>query len=191
MCGHKSPFGVTHQACRTPDGLDGLITCTPYKEPLSRKLVELMKYHYIADIAPILGGLVAEEILHQEMAGYFSGFTVIPLPLHKTREKWRGYNQAQLMATAMARQIETGGGVALPVKPHCLIRVRKTKVQAELADAERAANVMGAFLAPNSVPERIILVDDVSTTRSTLKQACAALKKSGAQEVWAVAFAQG
>jgi len=185
MCGHKSPFGITHLDCRTADGLDGLITCTPYKEPLSRKLVELMKYHYISDIAPMLGGMVAEEIRHLEMAGYFSGFTVVPLPLHRTREKWRGYNQAEMMARAVAAQIE------LPMSPHCLVRVRKTRVQAELADAERAANVMGAFLASSSVPERIILVDDVSTTRSTLQQACASLKKSGASEVWAAAFAQG
>jgi ComF family protein len=184
-CSKRSPFGITHPDCRTEFGLDGLISTTPYKEPLSRKLVELMKYHYISDIAPILGQFISEEIQNQEMQNYFKDFTIIPLPLHKSREKWRGYNQAELIARKISISF------TIPINDQILFRIKKTKVQAELSDTERPGNVKDAFATLGSVSGKFILVDDVSTTRSTLSQAAKILKNSGAAEVWGVVFAQG
>jgi ComF family protein len=184
-CGKLSPFGRTHPECRTEFSLDGLLSTTPYKELLSRKLVELMKYHFISDIAEVLGKLVTEEIQNQEMQGYFNEFILVPLPLHKTREKWRGYNQANLIAQEVSRLTK------MRIENHILFRIKKTKVQAELKDEERPKNVQGAFATLGTTSGKYIVVDDVSTTRSTLAQACLALKKSGAQEVWGLVFAQG
>ncbi len=190
VCGKKSPFGLTHPICRAqPDDgphLDGLISAAPYKEPLVRKLVETCKYRLVQDIAPILGGIIWEEIQNQELVEYFKYWTIIPLPLHGSRLKWRGFNQAELIAQKIS---ELSG---IPMRTNLLARLKKTKVQAELKDDERIINVKSAFSALQDLRGRkIIIIDDVATTRSTLNQACIALKQSGATEVWGWVFAQG
>ena len=186
VCGKPNPFGATHIECKSEVNLDGLVSAVPYKEPLARKLVEHCKYRFISDIAPTLGQIIAEEILNLELTKSFENFTVVPLPLHPKRKNWRGFNQSELIA------IELNKHLNLRLDPTILYRKIHTKVQAELKDEERKTNVAGAFASDQNLSGRkILLIDDVSTTRSTLSQACLALKNNGASEVWAAVFAQG
>lgn len=103
---------------------------------------------------------------------------VCPVPLHASRLRRRGYNQAALVARALARALPVPLGLALT-------RTRFTASQARLERARRAANVAGAFKADGvSVAGRsVLLVDDVLTTGATAQACCAALLAAGAREV--------
>jgi competence protein ComFC len=186
VCGSLSPFGLTHPNCKTEFSLDGLISAVAYKEPQVRKLVEFCKYKFISDITEVMAGLMAKEVQNLELVDYFKDFILIPLPLHQSRKRWRGFNQAELIASHFAIKLN------FPQNNEILIRKKKTKVQAELKDDERKTNVQEAFQTTVNVQnQKFIIIDDVSTTRSTLSEACTALKKSGATEVWGITFAQG
>ncbi|MBX4188163.1 MAG: hypothetical protein KW793_03450 [Candidatus Doudnabacteria bacterium] len=129
---------------------------------------------------------MAEEIQNLELESYFRDFIVIPLPLHPTKKRWRGFNQAEFIANRFSQFFEQ------KIQTRVLLRKIRTKTQAELNDEQRINNVKNAFFCIEAMTgEKIIIIDDVSTTRSTLKEACIALKKAGAKEVWGVTFAQG
>ena len=114
----------------------------------------------------------AEEILRRcakDMSGW-QGEVFVPIPLHPSRRRKRGFNQAEL-----------------------LTRVKKTKAQKELNDQERLTNLKDAFsVRKGSVPyQNIILVDDIYTTGSTVDAAADALKEKGARKVYFVCICVG
>jgi predicted amidophosphoribosyltransferase len=135
--------------------------------PLTRKLVHALKYRNIPGLASYLvrhssavkQGMVAQELLMLAQPLYF-----VPVPLHRARYRERGYNQAELLAAALATA--TGGKVCRWLK-------RKTFVvsQTKLSKEERELNVAGAFVAnfPREMPTRgtVVVVDDVFTTGAT------------------------
>ena len=107
---------------------------------------------------------------------------VIPVPLHASRERSRGFNQAR----ALARYL------GLPVLD-ALVRTRKTWSQADLPKAKRDANVRGAFAVRPGVEVEglvLVLIDDVSTTGSTLNACAAPLLDAGAKEIRALTAAR-
>ncbi len=108
----------------------------------------------------------------------------VPVPLHKSRELERGYNQAELLAKWMARDL--GCSAVRLVK-----RVKDTGSQARLADRKsREENMQGAFEVEGAVPEcSIVLVDDIVTTGSTLLACAEALRAAGAKHVFALTLA--
>lgn len=114
---------------------------------------------------------------------------VIPVPLHRSRQHERGYNQAELLARAFARL------QGLPLRADVLERTRATEAQTRLTAGERRRNVAGAFalrspaLAATVSGRRILLLDDVTTTGSTLNAAAEPLRAAGAASVWGLAFA--
>jgi ComF family protein len=111
---------------------------------------------------------------------------MVPVPLHTTRLKKRGYNQSELLASQMATFLQ------LPVNTDTLQRVRKTKSQMKLGIEERHQNVLNAFVCRNKklAGQRVLLIDDVCTTGSTLDACAAALKESGAIAVWGLTLAR-
>ncbi len=111
---------------------------------------------------------------------------LLPVPLHKTRQRERGYNQSLELARRLS------GVTGLPVSRGVLTRERKTMAQVSLGRRSRSGNVSGAFRASRRASGgRFILIDDVATTGSTLRECAAALKKSGALRVGALAVAHG
>jgi len=109
---------------------------------------------------------------------------VIPIPLHPSRLRARGFNPAGGLARALARE----HGVRCA--PTALRRVRATRSQTGLGRAERARNVRDAFRAAGPVPARVWLVDDVVTTGATLEAAARALCRAGARSVVALCAAR-
>jgi ComF family protein len=104
----------------------------------------------------------------------------MPVPLHVSRLRWRGFNQAQLLATPLARQ------AGVPLDALSLERIRHTRPQVELTEAERRRNVAHAFRVtrPGRVHRRrILLVDDVYTTGATVDECSRELKRAGAASV--------
>lgn len=101
---------------------------------------------------------------------------IIPLPLHKSRQRWRGYNQAESICRGLSDEM------GIPVLCHVVIRHRKSKVQSKLKGSEdRRVNVDGIFSVTN--PEllngkSILLVDDVITTGATIASCAKAIKEA-------------
>jgi ComF family protein len=109
---------------------------------------------------------------------------VVPVPLHRSRERERGYNQATLVAKAIASRL------GVPARADVLRRVRATPPQAGLNAEQRRRNLLGAFEARTPAPAAVLLVDDVTTTGATLEVTAAALRQAGARSVFALAIAR-
>jgi ComF family protein len=110
---------------------------------------------------------------------------LVPVPLHPARQRERGYNQSERLATALGRRW------GLPVRPDLLRRVRAAESQTRLTAAERLANVKDSFAtvaAPRLAGRQVILVDDVVTTGATLAACARPLLAGGAQAVSFVTF---
>lgn len=129
---------------------------------------------YSGDIA---AGRYFGKMLGKKLSGseLFSDVdAVIPVPLHWTRRWKRGYNQAEVIASAVADEIKA------PVMTDILKRCRKTKTQIKLDKEKKALNVADAFKAyqnPSEELRHVIIVDDVFTTGNTSASCCSALRK--------------
>ena len=145
------------------------------------------RWIYDERAAPVIHALkygertVLAAALGREMAGALPPGTrpdlVVEVPLHPTRRRERGYNQAALLAEALA------GAIGAPRLPDALTRVRATRTQARLGPAERRRNMAGAFRVnhPEALAGRsVLIVDDVLTTGATLESALRALAAAGA-----------
>jgi ComF family protein len=139
-----------------------------------KEIIHALKYERRRSIAPRLGGLMREcgrSLLHDAEV-------VVPVPLHPRREYERGFNQAEELARHLV----------VPLA-RLLTRTRHTHSQIELPKDQRRQNVKDAFAFtpdPRSlipVPRVVVLVDDVSTTGSTLEACAAVLKRAGVKEV--------
>jgi ComF family protein len=111
-----------------------------------------------------------------------AGVVLVPVPLARSRERLRGYNQSERLATAL------GARLGLRVRTDMLERTRSTRTQTALTPDERQANVAGAFAARRARGLRAVLVDDVFTTGATLLAAAQGLVEAGAERVEAVTF---
>jgi predicted amidophosphoribosyltransferase len=137
----------------------------------------------IAANAP--AGLLAEEPAScPEFAMRTPGrIVLVPVPLHPRRERRRGYDQAALLARALAKR--TGLEVS-----ECLSRTGSPQAQVGRGRAERLAGPPGTIHASETPPPRALLVDDVVTSGGTLAAYAAALRAAGARHVAAIAYAR-
>jgi len=148
-----------------------------------RAAVRRLKYGGEPGLAHDLGELVALE-LARDLARGTTVDAVVPVPLHRSRVASRGYDQAALLARAVAAR------TCLPLRP-ALHRIRGGRPQVELDRAARAKNIRGAFVAESGSLRglRVALVDDVATTGATLVDAAAAARAAGARAVRAYVVA--
>jgi len=150
-----------------------------------RPAIIRFKFNHKTTLAKPLGKLMAETLLKEFDVGGID--SIMPVPLHKKRLRWRGFNQALLLA----RELSALTGIW--VDPHSLKRVRYTRPQTRLPLKERPENVKGAFNVSREtfVKDRsILLIDDVATTGSTLIECARVLKKAGAHRVEALTAAR-
>ena len=174
-CGLPTAFEVYGcDGCRTVElAFDGARAPLRY-EGVGKGAVHALKY---AGYRPVV-----ERLMAPLMAGSLGGErfdAVVPVPLHRARLAKRGFNQAEVIGRAVA------GRLGAPFLDK-LRAVRGTRDQVELTAASRRQNVAGAFEARGPVAGRVLLVDDVMTTGSTLDECALQLKKAGAGEVHAL-----
>jgi len=160
-----------------------LVMAGTMQNPLLERAVWYLKYRNAQDLADPLGDLMAAAI---GRAGIHADI-VVPIPLHPSRLRRRGYNQAALLA------MRIGAVSGLPCMD-ALTRIKKTASQVQTrARQKRIVNMTNAFTADRSVVEGtdVLLVDDVATTGATLEAAVVALRDAGASNIKAAVIARG
>ncbi|MEM7369054.1 MAG: ComF family protein [Bacteroidota bacterium] len=135
-----------------------------------QKIIQQLKYDSAPQIGTFLGAHYGKIL--QDTPFIKQSDVILPVPLHFIRHQSRGYNQAERFAKGMA-QIS-----GIPVKTNLLQRVRRTKYQAKQLGTARWENVKGAFKVKGSLPERILLLDDVITTGATIGSCLESLYES-------------
>jgi ComF family protein len=178
------PGVLSMQALAEPPAYDRARAAVRY-EDVARALVHACKYRDRPELARMLGAWMARA--GRDLLADADG--LVPVPLHWGRLWGRRFNQAAELAKAIAR--ESG----VPLCEGALRRVRATRHQVGLSRSERAANMQGAFrvgaeAVPLVVGRRLVLVDDVLTTGSTLEACARALSRAGAARVDVLVFAR-
>lgn len=175
---------VCEQCRQRLSTLDGRCAYAFHNGPL-RQAIHHLKYQDQQSLAIPLGRLMSDGWAALSPCDLDID-VVVPVPLHTTRQKERGYNQATLLA------LELGAYLQRPVVQNTLVRIRATAPQVELGVQERRENVRNAFRCINDhlSSKRVLLIDDVCTTGSTLEAASNALRDGGVSFVWAYTLAQ-
>ena len=172
LCGQCANFALAVDGIRAPYLMEGTV----------QKAVHALKYRNLRAAAPTLASLIVSWMEHNPVPGD----TLVPVPLHNRRLRQRGYNQSTLLAQEISRL--TG----MPVASEVLVRIRDTAPQVAMhGREERLRNVEGSFACSVSLAgQKLVLVDDVATTGSTLSACAIALKARGAASVWGLVLAR-
>jgi ComF family protein len=137
--------------------------------PTLREIIHHLKYSDRVSLANPLGDIL-KDCLDRES---FTGDVVVPVPLHRSRERERGFNQAERIAARLGR----------PLATKLLRRRKNTPSQTGLSRNERKRNLAGAFEVCGQVQATVIVVDDVYTTGSTMNEIARTLKRAGVERV--------
>jgi ComF family protein len=178
------PGILSMQAIADPPAYNRARAAVSYDET-ARTMVQAFKYGDRLDLAPIMGHWMA--LAGRELLAEADG--LVPVPLHWRRLWSRRFNQAAALAKIISQQ----SGVSIAF--HALKRVRATRQQVGLTQAERATNVQGAFRVSqegrvNVRGKRLMLIDDVLTSGATLDTCARVLLRAGAANVDALVFAR-
>ncbi|HAZ29652.1 TPA: hypothetical protein DCY43_02795 [candidate division WWE3 bacterium] len=168
-CQKETVLGVSHPVC-SQAGREIQLCCIYNYQGLVAEIIKKSKYN--PKMFSLLKLLAYEGATLSSKFGYnFSGFTVVPIPISKSREKDRGFNQAEIIAHELAKKLK------LQVDTSILVRIKDTTKQFDLGRESRAQNIKGAFAVSNPTlvkGRKILLVDDICTTGATLIESSSA-----------------
>ncbi|GBC95498.1 Orotate phosphoribosyltransferase [bacterium HR16] len=176
FCSSCSVHPLVPEAVRAVANYDGVI----------RAAIHRFKYEKHASLAPALARLLNQGWQNSLTEPLHAADVVVPIPIHRQRERERGFNQSALLAREFCRS--TG----LSLLPDVLERTVYRQPQVGLGEEERRENVKDAFrvVKPQVVAGKsVLLIDDVWTTGSTLNEAARALLSAGASRVFAYTVA--
>ena len=161
-----------------------ITTIMDYRESAARDAIQALKYDGSAHAAELCAEAL-EDFLREEIAAAksFSARDVllVPIPLHRSRHRERGFNQIEVVLKKLPQEFRDGS--LSTVAPHALSRIRATEQQTHLSRDERIKNVEEAFAVVSHDIVRnahVFLIDDVTTTGATLLNAAKRLEQAGA-----------
>lgn len=191
-CNRKMPLGRTCYACRDRNQLDYLVSATNYKDPRVSRLIKAFKYGFISDsgsdIFKVLRKFIKNFSKNKDNWLFYENPLILPVPIHKKRYNWRGFNQSEILAQKISELY------LVDFDAKVLIRKKETPPQAEIENREvRLKNPLNGFkiLNKDKIKNRsILLIDDIATTGATLNECARVLKENGAKEVTGLVFAR-
>jgi len=168
--------------------LAGLYCATPYDNFIVKKLINQFKYEpYIKELSEPLTLLITTCFDKLENLPNFNEFILIPVPLHKNKLRKRGFNQAYEIGKQLSKSLK------IPIHNNLLSKIKQTPAQMELDKEERIKNLENVFECekPELIKNRkILLVDDIFTTGSTMEECALTLHNAGAQEIHGIVVAR-
>lgn len=184
-CGKITQFGQYCSACKQKieTNLAGLIVAASYDAGPVKEMIHHLKYSGFSEFVDLLVELIYQRLLNKLPKG---NIEVVPVPLHRSRESMRGFNQAELIARQLSKKLNLTGG-------NFLRRTKNTEPQVTLSGQKRRENLINSFICeePKEVEGKtILLIDDVTTTGTTLNECARVLKDAGAKSVWGVVVAK-
>lgn len=183
FCERVTGSGSVCRKCAGLESLDGAVAMSQYAEPAVRGLIKNWKYASDTRAQKELAKLVRRVHLDNFLPDL--PWTIVPANLHRAKANARGFDQAQRLAQIFAAQTEW------PVAD-CLERVKNSPPQARAGQARKTpGELRRLYRTRGTVPECVLLVDDVLTTGATLDAAAHTLKMAGATNVWALTMARG
>ncbi|WP_103203553.1 ComF family protein [Herbinix hemicellulosilytica] len=155
-----------------------------------KKAIMDFKYRHKKEYAKYFTQAVVERYGNKIL--YLAPDALVPVPLHKSKYRERGYNQAEILARSIGKELN------IPVLPDLLVRNKKTLPQKQLSDKERLKNLREAFEINKAYDEnkisklnRLMLVDDIYTTGSTIEACASVLKQKGISCVYFITLCTG
>jgi ComF family protein len=179
-----APQPLCHLCRRDIYNFDLARSFAAYTDAMVRAIV-LLKYHEVTPLGAWFAARLAELVARDPEA--LAADVVVPVPLHVSRLRERGYNQAELIARPLAKRL------GLPLRSYLLVRTRPRPEKLKLTRQERWRTVRGAYAMRSEAKIdklRVLLVDDVFTTGATLDACARALRKAGAGRVVALTVAR-
>jgi len=175
-----------------PSYLDGFLIASNWENKILQDVIHKFKYNFAQELSESLSQLIFAKLktINADNAIPFSNFIIIPIPLHKKRYIWRGFNQSELLAEKISEKLN------IPHKTKIISRIKNTKAQAKLGAEHRNKNMKDAFIISQKNTfdlnkAKILLIDDVITTGSTMNETARILKNAGASLVIGLAIARG
>lgn len=190
---HITPTGEVCFSCRDKKrpALDGIFVASYYKEPLFAHTLHTYKYRFIPHLSIPFGNILKSAL---EKSPLRLPDMILPVPLHKKRLRFRGFNQSELIARELSLSLTPG--LEIPLSNDILLRIRYTKPQMKTASREeRLMNLKNAFALAAGKEDLVRgkylwLVDDVATTGTTLEECATLLKGHGARTVFGIVLAR-
>ncbi|MFH1610364.1 MAG: ComF family protein [Patescibacteria group bacterium] len=178
---------ISEKRCESASFLNGLIIATDYEDELVRKIISKFKYSFIQELKESLGKLLIKKFKQLDNLNFDY---IIPIPLFKRRELWRGFNQAELLAQEVSKEF------SIPVLNNLVVRNKHTSQQVGQKKQKREENLKDAFKVNQEIRDmvrnkKILLVDDVFTTGITMEEVAKELKDVDIKEVWGLVVAKG
>lgn len=177
--------GRTCAGCQKKTAIYSFFSPFLFQTELIRAMIHALKYQRVRALDEVFGSLLAD---------YFKKFDIelplgtlcVPIPLHKKRQRTRGFNQSELLAHSLGKYFN------IEAATNILKKEKNTAAQVELSAEDRRKNMDNAFRVahPELVSGKtILLIDDVKTTGATIEAAARALKNAGAAKIFAVTIA--
>lgn len=156
-------------------------------EGVIRKAIISLKYKFAYDVADELVSRLVNSLISNKQF-FNKKFVLVPIPLYKQRENWRGFNQSELIGKKLAKARNW------KYIPDLLIRIKKTEPQVGLKGSARRSNLSGVFAVNPAYVLRtkysVLLFDDVYTTGSTINEAKKVLKEAGFNDIKSLTIAR-
>jgi len=165
--------------------LDKILSATSFNGKIIKETIHKFKYGCIEELKVPLSLLLLNhlQIIDCQID---KSFVIIPVPMHDKKKRRRGFNQSEEIAKIISE------ATTIPLST-TLVKIKETKPQMELNRIERIENIKNCFEIKNKKEvenKKIILLDDVYTTGTTMDECAKVLKENGAKEVWGLTIAR-
>lgn len=187
FCGSESQKNGLCANCVKDTGISLAFAAFDYNDEVIAKAIKKFKYSFVVSVGEKLAELLVNEFNRSDFKiNYSSDCVIVPVPLSQKRLNWRGFNQSEILAKTLGKNLKIGIVKDLKKK-------KDTKQQAELSAEARLNNLSAAFSWQGEplLGKTVIIIDDVLTTGSTVKEIAKELKKANVKRIGVIVLAKG